>query len=407
MATHQVKVLQPLPPQAAPASRNAEVAVGQTPWPRATKPPGGLTVLVLEGEYLLTRAVLFCLSRWPGMRVHLLTRGPHNHYRLSGYLRACHACPPGQSDTAFVAFAQQVAQTIQAQVLMPVDVAGMRFVIAHRPAFEATMRVLPLPSATHYEIASDKGLLAAFMQEHEIPAPATLLDIRNGLAAKLVGFRFPVLLKPVHGCGGRGIAQYDEPATLLQAVAELPETDQYIIQNCLEGYDIDCNVLYQNGRLVAHSIQKALVASAGKYAPAEAIEFVRSSAVLAVVDRLMRALCWNGVAHLDLRYDARDQQIKVIEINTRFWLTVVGSAVAAKVNFPALACLAATGRPVLQGPSALGRYIPFASFLKLRFGRRPTGASPKFPFAWRDTSLRFFLGNVAAQLYHLLLTDED
>ena len=268
---------------------------------------------------------------------------------------------------------------------MPVDVAGMRFVIAHRPAFEATMRVLPLPSAAHYEIASDKRLLAAFMQEHKIPAPApaTLLDIWNGLAAKLVGFRFPVLLKPIRRCGGQGIVRYDEPATLLQAVADLPETDQYIIQNCLEWFDIDCNVLCQNGRLVAHSIQKALVASAGKYAPAEAIEFVRSSAVLAVVDRLMRALCWNGVAHLDLRYDARDQQIKVVEVNTRFWPAVVASAVTAKVNFPALACLAATGRPVLPGPSALGRYIPFATFLKLRFGRRPTATGPAIAFAWR------------------------
>ena len=215
--------------------------------------------------------------------------------------------------------AQQVNHTIQAQVLMPVDVAGMRFVIAHRPAFEATMRVLPLPSAAHYEIASDKRLLAAFMQEHKIPAPTTLLDIRNGLAAKLVGFRFPVLLKPIHRCGGQDIVRYDEPATLLQAVADLPETDQYIIQNCPEGYDIDCNVLYQNGRLVAHSIQKALVAS----------------------------------------------------------------AVTAKFNFPALACLAATGRPVLPGPSALGRYIPFATFLKLRFGRRPNATGPAIAFAWR------------------------
>lgn len=389
-----------------PAGRNEEVTEERPPRQPVTKPLAGLTVLVLEGEYRLTRAVLFCLSQWPGMRVHLLTRSTHNYYRFSGYLRACHVCAPGQSDAAFVAFTQQVAQTTQAQVLMPVDVAGMRFVIAHRPAFEATMRVLPLPSAAYYEIASDKGLLAAFMQEHEIPAPDTLLDIRHGLAEKLVGFRFPVLLKPIHGCGGQGIVQYNEPATLLQAVADLPKADQYIIQNCLEGYDIDCNVLYQNGRLVAHSIQKALVAAAGKYAPAEAIEFVRSSAVLAVVDRLMRALNWNGVAHLDLRYDARDQQIKVIEINTRFWQTVVGSAVAAKVNFPALACLAATGRTVLPGPTALGRYIPFASFLKLRFGHR-TYASPEISFAWRDTSLRFFLGNVADQLYHLLLTDEN
>ena len=49
---------------------------------------------------------------------------------------------------------------------------------------------------------------------------------------------------------------------MLAAVAELPDEGSYLIQNCLEGYDIDCNVLYQDGRLVAYSIQKGLVPAA-------------------------------------------------------------------------------------------------------------------------------------------------
>ncbi len=361
-----------------------------------------LTVLVLEGEHQLTGAVLFCLSRQAGLVVHLLTRNPRHHYRYSRYVKGYHAFAPDKPEAEFVAYVRHVAQATRAQVLLPIDVAGMRFAIAHRTALASAVRVLPLPTAANYEIAADKGLLAAFMQYHHIPAPDTIIDIQDGLAAKLVGFQFPVLLKPIEGAGGRGIARYQTPPALLQAVAELPAGSRYIIQNCLDGYDIDCNVLYQNGQLVAHSIQKGLVPASGDYAPTEAIEFVHNDAVLAVVDRLMKALHWNGIAHLDLRYDAKDQQIKVIEINTRFWLTVVGSALAAKVNFPVLACQVAAGRPVVQGPFALGRYIPFAKFLKYRFGHQGQ-ARAGVAFAFRDTSLWAYIGDPLTKLYRLFV----
>jgi predicted ATP-grasp superfamily ATP-dependent carboligase len=360
-----------------------------------------LLVLVLEGEYRLTGAVLFCLSQQPGTTVHLLTRDADSPYQYSRYVRTCHVFDPGLPEADFVTFAQDVAQATLAEVFLPIDVAGMRFTIANRLALESVLPVLPLPTALNYEIAADKGRLAAFMRYHGIPAPDTIVDIYHNLEQKLQRFRFPVLLKPIDGAGGRGITRYQTPAAVLRAVAELPAGSRYIIQNCLEGYDIDCNVLYQNGKLVAHSIQKGMMPASDEYAPTEAIEFVRDAAVLAVVEPLMQALRWNGVAHLDLRYDARQQQINVIEINTRFWLTVVGSAVTAKVNFPWLACRAAAGLPVVQGPFALGRYIPFPNFCRHRFNWRARARSG-IHFAWRDTSLRAFIGDPLAKLYRFM-----
>ncbi len=375
---------------------------------RPLAPPAAaapLTVLVLEGDYRLTGAVLFCLSRQAGVRVHLLARDPLSPYRFSGYVRKFHLLAPDRSEVEFVAFAQQTARRTKADVLLPVDVAGMRFVLAHRAALATACRLLPLPEAAYYEIATDKGLLGAFMQQHHIPAPDTIVDIWHNLPAQLDDFRFPVLLKPIEGSGGRGIVRYATREALLAAVAALPVGSRYVIQTCIEGYDIDCNVLYHDGQLVAHSMQKGLVAAAEAYAPTEAIEFVHHDAVLTVVDGLMRALHWNGVAHLDLRYDTRTGQIKVIEINTRFWLTVVGSALAAGVNFPVLACQVAAGRPVAPVPFREGRYIPFANYLRHRFGRRPRRPDD-VRFALRDTSVRAFLGDPLTKIYRFL-TDKD
>ena len=393
--------LKPLEPRGAlaaprPAAQPAAAVARRSPKAPFATPPRPLTVLLLEGDYRLTGAVLFCLSRQPGVAVHLLTRNARSPYRFSAHVRKTHAGAPGQSPADFVAFARQAARAAGADVLLPVDVAGMRWLIAHRPALAPAVNLLPLPTTEFYEIATDKGLLAGFMQRHGIPAPITLVDLGPDLPAQLEGFPFPVLLKPIEGSGGGGITRHATPAALLRAVAALPAGSRYIVQNCLDGYDIDCNVLYHNGQLVAHSIQKGLMATGGEYAPTEAIEFVRNDAVLAVVDRLMKALRWSGVAHLDLRYDAFDHQIKVIEINTRFWLTVVGSATTAGVNFPALACLAAAGRPVVAPGFALGRYIPFVKFLKHRL-RRPA-AQAGLRFALRDTSVRAFLGDPLPKL---------
>ncbi|GAC1376167.1 MAG: hypothetical protein NVSMB30_21200 [Hymenobacter sp.] len=359
------------------------------------------TVLVLEGDFHLTAAVLFCLSRQPGLRVHMLGRVPRSPFRFSRYVRSYHHFAADKPEVEFVAFMGRVVAETEAEVLLPIDVPGMRLAIAHREELEKVVRVLPLPTAEAYETATDKSRLAAFMQAHDIPAPDTILDIRHGLAAKLVGFRFPVLLKPVEGAGGRGITRYESAAAVLAAVAALPPEGSYIIQNCVDGYDIDCNVLYQQGRLVAYSVQKGLVPAAWSvYAPTEAIEFVRSKAVLTVVDDLMTALSWNGVAHLDLRYDARTDQMRVIEINTRFWLTVVGSALTAQVNFPVLACRAALGQALQPGPSRLGRYIPLARLLAYRWRSRREPARVRFPL--REVSIWALLGDPLPRLYRLL-----
>ncbi|WP_035563456.1 ATP-grasp domain-containing protein [Hymenobacter sp. IS2118] len=357
-----------------------------------------LIVLVLEGEYRLTAAVLFCLSRSPRVAIHMVSRDATSAFRYSRYVRSHHHQTQSEFDEAFAQFVHKVAMRTRAGVLLPVDVEGMRFCIAWREELEKTLPVLPLPSTQTYEIAADKSWLARFMQQHDIPGPRTITNIGQHLPEQLAALRFPVLLKPTGGEGGNGIQLFREAGPLLEYVAGLPPGSKYIIQTYLEGYDIDCNVLYKDGELLVHSIQRGLLPAANAYAPTQAIEFVQNDAVLEVVDRLMRALRWNGVAHLDLRYDADSGAINVIEINPRFWLTVVGSAVTAKVNFPVLACFAALNQPVATKAFALGRYIPFNNFLKYRYLSR---LRDKVRFTFGNTSLLSFLGDPLPKLFRL------
>ena len=68
------------------------------------------------------------------------------------------------------------------------------------------------------------------------------------------------------------------------------------------------------------------------------IEFLYDSETYEVVRRVVETLHWSGIAPVDLRDDEQDKCVKVIEINPRFWGSILGSLTAG-VNFPYLVCL--------------------------------------------------------------------
>jgi len=49
---------------------------------------------------------------------------------------------------------------------------------------------------------------------------------------------------------------------------------------------------------------------------------------------MMKELNWNGVACVDMRRDEKTRKVFILEINGRFWASVLPSFVKAGVNFP-------------------------------------------------------------------------
>jgi predicted ATP-grasp superfamily ATP-dependent carboligase len=56
-----------------------------------------------------------------------------------------------------------------------------------------------------------------------------------------------------------------------------------------------------------------------------------------VAKKLIHELGWSGVANIDMRFDARHKIPMVLELNGRYWRSLLGS-LNAGVNFPLLAC---------------------------------------------------------------------
>ena len=143
----------------------------------------------------------------------------------------------------------------------------------------------------------------------------------------------PVLAKPPLSSGGIGIRRFEDLDSLRSFFAEKLSGERWVIQSFIEGHDLGVNVLW----VVAATVHHAIKPSSEPYHPASGIEIGDNPTAMKIAEALVNKLGWSGVANIDMRVDARDNMPMVLEINGRYWLSLLGS-LNAGVNFPLLAC---------------------------------------------------------------------
>lgn len=362
-----------------------------------------IPVLVLESDNdLLTANTLYCLVSSNYLEVHIVSRGCDSTFRFLPGIKSYHSSTATVSDAIFLDFIEKIAYKTRAKVLVPTNTSGIDFVIHYKAILERFVQIIPVPNRKAYNIAADKGMLASYMLQNDIPTPLTVFDLTQDLEMALDKLTFPVLLKPKIGESGYSavleeppITVYKDKDSLMSVLNSQKISDKYIIQQYVTGYVIGCNVLYKKGKLITYTIQKSLT-STRPFAPSFGIEFIDNKEVIKIVDALMSKLLWNGVANLDLIYDTQHDRIYILEINPRFWLTIIGSMVRSKVNFPLLACKLALNQPIETTQYKLGKYIPFGTFIKYK---ARSSMVPKVSFSWSDIDLLHFLNTLPPKLY--------
>jgi predicted ATP-grasp superfamily ATP-dependent carboligase len=97
-----------------------------------------------------------------------------------------------------------------------------------------------------------------------------------------------------------------------------------------------------------------------------------------------------------MRHDSRNGQVKVLEVNGRYWGSLIGSLVAG-VNFPYLACLTALGTPFPTPTYRLSKFIHAETAAK-EYLRRLQGKNELGEFSLGETGIRFFLTDPLPQV---------
>lgn len=240
-------------------------------------------------------------------------------------------------------FIEELIAVIKAKnvdILLPVDEYFSKIVFTVQDQLKPYTILPSLPDADLLESLIHKDRLAALLTEVGLPSAKTY-NVKTLDPELLEPHTFPYLLKPIIGSSGLGIKNFDTKSLLTEQLKN-ETTDDYILQEYVPGYDIDCSLLSLNGSIKAYTIQRGLVSNGFSFPTA--IYFSQNQAIYDLVERLIAETNYNGVAHLDFRYDERDGQYKLVDFNARYWFSLLAS-IAAGINFPLLHCLVAMGIP--------------------------------------------------------------
>lgn len=303
-----------------------------------------------------------CLQRARRYEVHCLTSEGSHDLQHSSHARV--ACRPFDSSETLLAAIEAYVAEHPVDLLIPMQELALELTAPIAQELPAPARVVAIPSAELCEITDDKWSSYELLVGAGIPTPRSLLPgdrvehDRPGLEAELASWGCEsYLIKPLHGFGGNGIEFCASPRAIVDAwiAASDSADDPFLIQETIPGGDIDCSFLAVEGRVVAGTVQEPFRFQYAAHASGLGLDFREHEGLARIMDELARATNWSGVAHLDLRRDERTGAVSLIEINPRYWQTLLGS-LAMGVNFPDLHCRLALGEPVDVPTASTGRW---------------------------------------------------
>jgi len=297
-----------------------------------------INILIPDGEIELSLRVLNCLSKFKHIKVHVLSRVKWVEIKFSKNISSFNYFSEDISDKEWIEIIKSEIIKRKIDVLMPIYTKNIRLISKYQKEFNSLVSNLILPSTESFDVANNKWKLYKLLKEYDINSPDTIYydPVKKGNTKKL---EFPVLIKPFEGFAGRYILKINDEKQLLTTLKNRGHT---LIQKYIEGYDIDMSVLCRNGKILAFTIQKGYVFRKSPFSPSLGIEFLYDEKIYKIVEKLITKLNWSGVAHIDLKYDKVTKDFKVIEINPRFWGSIIGSNKVG-VNFAYLYCLTSLG----------------------------------------------------------------
>jgi predicted ATP-grasp superfamily ATP-dependent carboligase len=210
-------------------------------------------------------------------------------------------------------------------VLMPVH-KETYLIAEHRERFEPHIKV-PVPQIEHILQVHNKGTLAAYAMERNLPIPRTWMPKdREHFQSMANEIKLPSFVKLRESASGVGIRKVDTLEELQATFTEfieyfkLKEKDYPIIQQGVPGDDYCVTTLFDQGKLVAAMTYRGLRAFPAERGATVMRETVAAPAMEQVAADLLGPISWHGVAELDFRWEGTaDTQPYLIEVNPRFF----------------------------------------------------------------------------------------
>lgn len=321
-----------------------------------------MRVLILSKKELFALNVMRCLSDVKA-ECHVFGHGMMWAVILSKYCRRYSKC----DFEVFQAVPDLAIDKIRTycskhkiSFIIAADYDTSQFLSRIRSQLGHEVFVFPGVSSETLETLNNKWKFAQLLEKNDLPHPRTIL-VENAEQLSQVVIEFPRIVKPLK-CEGGLLSEYvKKNAEEYLANGSLLSNFPMLVQEFIPGEDVCFSILAHRGKIVAWTMQRWI----NSYTS----QFFTSRELFDLGQRVVAVTNYEGVAHFDLRIDARDNSIKFIECNPRFWNSLRASKWNG-VNFVVLGIMLAEGREIPENTSNNIRYVlPARVFSELKMGK--------------------------------------
>lgn len=363
-----------------------------------------ISILIPDGEEQFLFYVVNCLSSLAkNLKIFVMSSEKSGSMRYSRFIEQ-YTYYPKSTVADWIHNIDFEIEKHHIDLILPVFEVGFKRLIENQNVLKHKDKLCALPSLDNFNTAGNKGLLYLHMEANNLPCPKSVIIMPNE-SPEIDNLNFPIIVKPVEGLsGGTGIKLFKSLKVANSYFNKNTVNSLFLAQEYIEGYDIDCSVLCKEGEVLVYTIQKGNLQGKSKFAPNIGVEFLYREELYYVVENLMKSLNWSGVAHIDMRYDINDETYKVIEINTRFWLTVDLSMLAG-VNFPYLYCLSSLKKEFSIPQANLTSFLTLKGLVK-KIKKNPLFVF-KFKHIYNNTSFRFAFKDPLPMLHKFIVSTRN
>jgi predicted ATP-grasp superfamily ATP-dependent carboligase len=376
-------------------------------------------VLLLDGYSTRTLA---CVRSW-GKKGVAFAVGGESRWDMSLMSRFAKETfvytSPKRDARKFIEDVNRYCREFQADCIFPTSEAGIMACSEHRKELVCEPII---PSEREIETIFSKAKTLALAQSLGIAVPRTF-HVTDDTVCELdtIALKLPVAIKSESSevmLSGRAATSSKTAyaSTRAEVVAEcrarLAKGQSVLVQEFIDGYGVGISGLFHEGRpvaLLAHRRIRESDPLGGPSAVAETIEL--EPGLLEATKSLFRALSFSGPAMTEYKIDRRTGQPYFMEINGRFWGTVL-LAPAAGLDLPYLYWKMLNGMQISPEETSYrigikGRYLAGdTKCLALCLKGKPKSWPGEFPTRW--SALKSYIGSFFDEsTQDLLLTRDD
>jgi len=294
-----------------------------------------MKALVTEGENEIALATVRSLGE-KGIETAVVSSQQNALSFSSKYCTERIVSPPIKNKLKWVDFLLQRIRKNHYDVILFCGESSPDYISEFRDEFSPHIK-FALPEREFYEIASNKKKMMEFAKRFEIPTPWTIsptnLEEVEQISKKIT---YPVVIKGVRGANR--IRYATSPHDLISKFKEIYQLEKSldislpIIQEYVPGIGYIFLALFDHGTPKAIFMVKKIREYPITGGSCVQGESVFNSELQDIGLKILKKLCWHGIAEIEFILDLRDQKFKLIEINRDFGWTQ-NLAIACGINF--------------------------------------------------------------------------